>query len=336
MIDKNEKDIMLKKWEGVSYEDYDNFVARVNRLGVTYAVIGKEICPTTGRPHNQFYLETKNRIRISTIGNSKHLNCAIYPLRREVQKAIDYIIANPEKPDPIYFEIGTRPIGEPQPKGQGKVQEAIEKREINLDVIRLARVGKFRIIAHKYPGIYLRSLTVLKQIYADSDTKPKKDNIQCIRLLGSSGTGKTQFLKKHFRKGCYFYNKKPNFFERYSREKTLVIDDLDRQGRHILNDLKVTCDTVPLVFNVKYGSSYSHVRKIIITSQYSWESLIGRDEHGMCNDPELLEALTRRFTNFTIMGRDENTNDVFVCFTDDPIKMFPFSLRNYLLSINFI
>jgi len=336
MIDKGERNIMLKKWEGVSWEPFEVFWARVMKLGVTYAVVGKEIAPSTGNPHNQFYIETRQRIRISTIGNSKHLNCTVYPLRRETSEAINYIIANSEKPNPIFVEFGTRPTALPQNREQGKSQVS-DKKEIHLDVIRLAREGNFDKIADCYPGIYLRSYPTLRKIYVDSGKKPVKDNIQCIRLVGASGCGKTQFLKTYFQNdGCYFYNKNPQFYERYDKEETLVIDDLDKQHRSCLNPLKVTCDTVPLLFNVKFGSMWSHVKKIILTSQYSWTQLIGKTEEGMCSDPELLEAVDRRFTSLTICGRDPKTNDLFVCFEDNPIKLFPFSLRNYLLEINFI
>lgn len=335
---RREGNVMLKKWEGTSFDSKEEFLAKCNRIGIEYLCCGEEICPTTGRHHLQFYLQTRNRIRLSTIGNARHLGCTVFPLRREVKAAIDYIIENPEKPEPIFFEIGNRPREYNQTERNANNQrQKAERAEVWKQVIKLARQGKFDKVADEHPGIYIRSYQTLRKIYADSVQKPQKDNIQCIKLEGSSGCGKTQFLKEYFqRDDVYFYNKNPQFFERYDQEQTLVIDDLDKRDRHMLNQLKVTCDTIPQLLNLKFGSMWSNVRKIFITSQYSWLSLIGKKEDNECIDPELLEALSRRFTTFIVMGRDIKTNDLSVCFKDDPIKMFPFSLRNYLLQINFI
>lgn len=329
---------MLKKWEGTSFDSIESFKEKLNKLKITYACIGEEICPTTGRPHCQFYIETKNRIRLSTIGNKKNLNCTVFPLRRKVSEAINYIIANPEKPNPVYTEIGVRPLDyDSEAKNQKKTSENASKKETNKEILDLARTGNLDTIAEKHPGRYLLSYQTLKRIHADNVKKPLKDNIQCVRIEGHSGCGKTQFLKQYFQNDdCYFYNKNPNFYERYESEQTLIIDDLDKSNRGLLNHLKTTCDTIPILFNVKFGSVWSNVRKILITTQYSWASLIGKNEQGECLDMELEQALSRRFTTFVVIGRDEKTNDLFVCFKDDQVKMFPFSLRNYLLEINFI
>lgn len=335
-FNKREKDIMLRKWEGTSFEKIDIFKERLAKVKVKYALIGHEICPKTGREHLQFYIETENRVRLSTIGNKKHLNCTVFPLRRDVQEAIAYIIDNPDKPDPIYEELGVRPTDSDGAREGSKMSQAMARKQVNQEILALARLGKFDIISDKYPGQYLRSYQVLRKIYVDSLPKPEKDNIQCILIKGKSGSGKTQFLKKHFSKDdIYWYNKNPNFYERYESEQTLVIDDLDRSHRHLLNHLKTTCDTVPNLLNVKFGSMWSNVRKIIITTQYSWARLIGNNDKGECIDEELEEALSRRFITFNIQQRDEITQDLYVSF-DDSSRLFPFSLRNYLLSINFI
>lgn len=334
---RQQKDVMLKKWEGTSFEDPTIFKQRADKVRFKYLLMGFEICPTTGKKHIQFYGETVNRMRLSTIGNAKHLNCAVFPLRRPVREAIRYIIDNVEKPNPIYEEIGVRPAEyETNDHQDSKVSQALARKAVNAEILSLARLGKFDIISDKYPGIYLRSYQTLRKIYADSMSKPVKDNIQCIRVIGKSGCGKTQFLKEHFQNDdVYFYNKNPNFYERYNSEQVLVIDDLDKSCRHLLFHLKTTCDTIPNLLNVKFGSMWSNVRKIFITTQYSWKQLIGVNEKNECIDPELEEALTRRFTNFLVTGRDQRTNDLYV-IDDDNRQLFPWSLRNYLLQINFI
>lgn len=328
---------MLKKWEGTSFEDLHTFKQRLKKVKVKYSCIGLETCPSTGRAHLQFYIETENRIRLSTIGNSNHLNCTVFPLRRPVRLAINYIIDNPDKPNPVFFEEGIRPADyQDDDKKDDKISQAAARKQVNLEILALARCGKFDIIADKFPGHYLRSYQVLRKIYADSLPKPVKDNIQCILIRGHSGCGKTQFLKKHFQEeNVYWYNKNPNFYERYDQETTLVIDDLDKKHRGLLNELKTSCDTVPQLFNCKFGSMWSNIRKIVITTQYSWGKLIGLDDKGLCIDEELEAALTRRFTEFIVIKRNEITDDLLVSI-DSRTMMFPISLRNYLLEINFI
>ncbi len=330
---------MLKKWEGTSFEDPVTFKARAEKVGFKYLIIGYETCPTTGKPHLQWYGETYKKIRLSSIGNKKHLNCTVFPLRRSVKAAIDYMIDNKDKPNPVFEEFGTRP-GEyfegTKTDNNNKISQASARKAVSLEILALARSGKFDIIADKYPGQYLRSYQVLRKIYADSLPKPEKDNIQCILVRGPSGCGKTQFLKKHFQTDdVYWYNKNPNFFEKYDCEQTLVIDDLDRSHRHLLFHLKTTCDTVPNLFNVKFGSMWSNIRKIIVTTQYTFASLIGRNDKGQCIDEELEEALTRRFQIFDVREREVETQDLYVT-SPNVQQVFLSSLRNYLLLINFI
>jgi len=339
VFNKNEKDVMLKKWEGTSFEDPITFKERVAKIGFKYIIIGYEVCPTTGKNHLQWYGETLKKIRLSSIGNKKHLNCTVFPLRRSVKAAIDYIIDNKDKPNPIFEEFGTRPDEYHEGTkvdNSNKISQAVARKAVSLEILALACSGKFDIIADKYPGQYLRSYQVLRKIYADSLPKPMKDNIQCILVRGPSGSGKTQFLKRHFQTDdVYWYNKNPNFYERYDCEQTLVVDDLDKSHRHLLNHLKTTCDTVPNLFNVKFGSMWSGIRKIIVTTQYTWDQLIGVNDRGQCVDPELKQALERRFDTYIIYSRDEETQDLYVTSPENE-TVFISSLRNYLLEINFI
>jgi len=331
MIEKREKDVMLKKWEGTSFESENEFLIRANKIGYTYLLIGREVCPSTGRLHLQFYIETKNRIRVSTIGNKKHLGCAVFPLRRPTEEAINYIIANPEKPNPHFVEFGVRPIQ--HSVGQCKNSQAASKKELNKEILRLAREGKFDTIADEHPGIYLRSYVVLKKIWSDAIPRPYKESIQCIRLLGKSGQGKTQFVHTWLEplKEVYFHNKKRDFVERYNLEPMIIFDDLDLSQKFLLNEMKTWCDTRAELLNCKFGSVWSYATKIFVTSQYNWKQLIGIT-NGKCHDEELLEALDRRFTTLIIVSMEPNF-DLMVRFNYDT-KVF--SLRLYLISINFI
>lgn len=333
MSRQREQESQSKHWEGTVYgQTTEEFLKKLQEKSLKYAVIGKEICPSTGRHHLQVFFSLHRKIRMGTLAS--FLNATIFPLRRQISEAINYIIDNPEKPNPDFVEWGERPSSYRARNGDQNHRNpngADSRLATNREIVQLAKEGKFDTIEEKFPGRYLLSYNVLKKIHCDNIPRPNKDLVKGLWLIGPSGCGKSYWLRKHFEnEACYPYNKIDAFFERYNLESVLTIDELDRSHKWILNHLKVWCNENLTLLNVKHGSCWSYFTKIICTSQYTPSRISGDS-----NDLELIEAMDRRFVRFMVHGRDEKLNDLLVTFEEGP-HLFPFSLNNYLFGINFL
>jgi len=322
--------IQSKHFEGTSFDTEEDFLTKIRSMGLKYLIFGREICPSTGRNHLQFFFQLERKIRVDTLG--RRMGCTLFPLRRSVSEAINYIIENPEKPEPDYFEEGERPSSYRSNLQANQTRPAsnCRKDEINHELVELARQGKFDIIEEKYPGRYLLSYNVFRKIFYDNIQRPKKELVRGLYIRGKSGCGKSRWLRSHFEdETCYPYNKIASFFERYTLETTMTIDDLDKDHRWVLSHLKIWCNENLTLLNVKHGSCWSYFRQIIITSQYRVHEIMGES-----HDKELEEAINRRFIRVKVVRRVDETDDLMVVFEGEP-EMFPFSLNNYLQEICF-
>jgi len=327
--------LQTKFYEGTSFDNEAEFCNRCEKLGMQYLLVGREICPTTNRPHLQFVLILKQKTRPQRVG--KVLGCTVFPLRRDLDKAIDYIIENPDKPNPDYFEIGPRPSSYHQDR-KGKNTSKVSKEQgveitkaRNAEILHLARTGSFDILMEKYPGRTLLSYNVLKKIWYDNIPKPKKDLVRGLWIEGPTGCGKSYWMRTFAEnERCYPYNRINSFFERYNLESILTIDDLDTENRWMFSHLKVWCNENTTLLNVKGSSCWSYFERVIITSQYEPRDIVD----GSKRDEPLLEAIQRRFIHVKVISRDERNQDLYVVFADGQ-QIFPFSLNNYLECINF-
>lgn len=318
-----------KFYEGTFFGTREEIIERANDIGCEFLLTGDETCPTTGRKHLQFVIIFKNKIRPATAGHK--MGCGLFPLRREITEAIDYIIDNPDKPNPVWcIDIGRMPKTYKSKKEKKIKEDPAVVANRNRELIALARQGKFDIIEERYPGRYLLSYNVLNKIFYDNIARPKKDLVKGLWLRGPSGLGKSTWLRNYFEDDtCYPYNKISHFFERYRLETTLTIDELGMGQRWVVESLKVWCNENLTLLNVKGSSCWSYFNKVIVTSQYTPNQIAGKD------DLELLEAIDRRFMSFRVVSRVDNDLMVF-WDNEERSSPFPFSLNNYLRLINFL
>lgn len=126
-------------------------------------------------------------------------------------------------------------------------------------------------------------------------------------IYGKSGIGKSYLVRIAFDD---LYEKQNNkWWDGYSNEKNVLIDDFDKSCLHLSYYLKIWGDNYRFKAEIKGGVIQPTYTKIIITSNYSIENLFGKtikkDEEV---DYELINAIKRRFKEIYMEKREQSEN----------------------------
>ena len=126
-------------------------------------------------------------------------------------------------------------------------------------------------------------------------------------IYGKSGIGKSYLVRVAFDD---LYEKQNNkWWDGYSNEKNVLIDDFDRSCLQLAYYLKIWGDNYRFKAEIKGGVIQPTYTKIIITSNYSITNLfsktIKKDEEV---DYELINAIKRRFKEIYMEKREDNEN----------------------------
>lgn len=260
-------------------EIYNKIASFVSTQGV-YSIIGKEICPTTKRPHLQGYVYFKNE---------RYFNA----IRKKIPNSNIKIALGTAKHNQTYCskegnfqEWGTCPQ-------QGKRNDLIAFR----DAILNGASEESLILDHaesfaKYDRFYQRVRNLVLKKEARKMITPEVNVI-----IGTTGTGKTH--------GVYANNDIEDiykvevgdgssgsiFWDSYNGESVILIDDFHNNFK--LDYMLRLLDKYPMKLNIKGGHTWKCAKKIYITSNINFNNWYP-------NCPQVhRDALRRRITNIT-------------------------------------
>lgn len=216
----------------------------------TYLIKGNEICPDTGRKHQQFACRFKNT-RDSTRCVSKIFGlCHVEKCQSNLSVNIGYC-----KKDKQFKEWG-------KPPEQGKRSDL----QLVMDMIR---EGATELeIVEEYPKLwcmYRRSFDKYREIL-----QKDRDWETDVRVWwGPPDTNKTRTAIAWLREGKKDYDSvqftRGGFFIGYNNCPNVLMDDFDRQGMDRATFLQAT-DRYKMVCNVKGSERRWNPKKIAITS----------------------------------------------------------------------
>jgi len=249
-MDENPKE-RSRAWV-FTLNNYDeNDINTLSTLECSYIIYGKEVAPSTGTPHLQGYIYFTHARRHSAL--KKLLKWWIKAAKGAPDQQKDYC-----SKDGDVYERGTKPLSDVE-KGQCEKERYKRAREY-------AAAGEFDkidddiIIRHPGGIKYVHELAKRQRVVA---SKTELDNIW---YWGDTGTGKSTRAKTH---GDYYLkNPADRNFDGYNYEPVVIYEDLDKDHKHQIAELKLITDYSPVQVKISYGYMKVCPRTVVVTSNY--------------------------------------------------------------------
>lgn len=253
--------------------DVPRLIQRLEDIEFTYCIVGREVCPETGRPHGQGYMHFKNERSFSSMRRMLpgcHLGF-MYP-GSNIEACITYC----SKDEDIVFERGVRPMG---PKEKGKANALRWQ-----NALELSKAGKFDELP---ADIQFLHLPKAENLYRREQAKliPERVLTQHLWYWGATGTGKSR--KVHDEYNSVFLKPCNKWWPYYDGEEVVLIDDFDKIHNVMVYYLKIWADAYPFQAESKGGYQKIRPKLIIVTSNYH-----PRD---IWTEPSDYEPILRRF-----------------------------------------
>lgn len=240
----------------------------IRSLDCRYLFFGREV-GSKGTPHLQGYVVFKNARSLAAVKNLVerwHVEIA----RGSADQNVEYCSKGGD-----ITEIGEKPVSNTA-KGVG------EKRRWE-DAVGHAKNGSLDSIP---ADIYLRFYGSLKRIQKDHmPSVADASDVTGVWFYGLAGAGKSRLARERF---PFAYFKMCNkWWDGYSGEDNVIIDDVDPNHRCLGHHFKIWADRYSFLAEVKGGAMLIRPKVICVTSQYSPEEVF--------EDDSTIAAIRRRF-----------------------------------------
>lgn len=273
-------DLRGRFWVMTSYGSYDDVCATlrilVDQKKLRYAIVGREICPTTSRAHLQCYLHMVSTTRWSAL-SAKFPRAWIQLARGNVEQNQRYC----RKQDTEATEFGKAPT----PTGQSGGRANKQRWE---DAKALALADRVEEIPGDIYIPYYNGLNAIARDHqiAPADLPPLREFQVGYWYYGPSGSGKT-YAAIHEFPGAYRKIAANKWWDGYNGEENVIIDDLDQKHDYLGFYLKIWADRYAFQVEMKGKSRLVRPKKVIVTSNWHIKEI--------WQDSQTVEPLLRRF-----------------------------------------
>lgn len=225
-----------------------------------------EICPETKRMHFQGMAYSSNPIAWALLVEDKvHKEKCYKPEDSLVycHKLESRYIEDIDNPEQYVMEIGVRPTW--NIKGQKLKNMDL----IKGDLAKLVEEEKLPIIQLPKMIIAINTYKMLKRTYVEDFT-----TIRGEWIYGKSGLGKSKYARHGLQQSDYYLKHLNKWWCNYNGQETVIVDDVRQEhAAWLLPFLLVWTDKYAFAGETKGGNVPVCHKKIIITSNYSPESL---------------------------------------------------------------
>ncbi len=276
MAQRPKQTILAKHWCGTSFarftkDDWLKWEETAEGIGdwLQYIVVGMEECPTTKKPHGQWYLQLVKRQRRTPVQRLLGLTdtnlqiCRGTPLANYAYcvKGASEVEGSGVKPPELVYEWGTMKSGQGRRTDIADAVQTLRDGGSLLDVLNNAP----SVFVHNHAGLAKARALMLEEHI------PNIRKVKVIVLWGPTGTGKTHTAVKHSDsvfKIQAFQLRKANW-DTYEGQSTLVIDEFSNKCCDIVKMLAYT-DIYKLRLWIMYGYTFAQWGTVIITTNLKW------------------------------------------------------------------
>lgn len=254
-------------------EDTDKPDTWVALGSAAYCVYQMEM-GANGTPHYQGYVEFAQRKRLPALKKlTKRANWQ--PRKGTQQQAIDYC-----------SKTDTR-TGGPWTTGEAAKVEQGRRNDLEAICEDIKAGASLRDVALDHGPAFIQYGRGITQ-YAQTVQEPYNHHeVRGVWYWGKPGTGKSMAARTE---NPDAYLKSQNkWWCNYQGETAVILDDFDKSGVGLGHHLKIWADSYACQGEVKGANVQCRHTKFIVTSNYKPEDL-------WLDDPEMLEAINRRFT----------------------------------------
>nr|ATP66713.1 Rep [Rodent circovirus] len=281
----------------ITVQNYDenklNEIREFCNQYATYAVIGKEVAPTTGTPHLHVFLKTKQR----QIRGSSLLRTGLFD-HIEVAKGTDEQCEDYCEKGGDYEEIGEKPKA---------IIKKKEKDEKIREVTKAYAEMNFLEFRDKYPWFAFHMKDKLEKWRIDGAKMegPFSGNLRekNIWIWGPPRTGKSKWARSQVVEDKIYMKMANKWWDGFidNHHKEVLFEDFPKDAGYLASFMKIWADRYSFTAECKGSSRVIHPRQflLIVTSNYSIDE---------CFEGPDAEAIKARFHEVFIGG----PNDIFL------------------------
>lgn len=250
-------------------EDVEALMAMPTR----YIIFSKEVGSKKGTPHIQGFAYFTNQRTGSAF---QKLACPRKPQqvslrwrKGTIKQAAEYCRGDYTNHKGVYkplnsfvYEVGERPIEQEEKglKGEEYWKDIVQKVKNRQDELlpESFKTGQYRLYEH----------LVAKRM---KETPYEETPWKMLWLYGQARTGKSYLARVLAESANYTYylKKCSKWWDGYTGQEVVIIEDMDRTHTHMLHDLKIWADRYPFPAEVKGSQTRIRPKWIIITSNYT-------------------------------------------------------------------
>jgi len=242
----------------------DAHEAHLKSLDFTYLLYGREV-GESGTPHLQGYIRFKTSKRLPA-AIKLLTGCHVEKAKGNAQQNVDYC-----KKDKDFYEEGT-------PPAQGKRTDLDQATKL------LKEGAAVSTVALELPSVFVKFHRGLKEFALICQKPYDHDDVRGIWYYGKPGSGKSYSARLNT---PYYLKPQNKWFDGYSGEPTIILDDFDKGGECLGHHLKIWTDRYSCTGETKGGTVQLRHTQFIITSNYRMTEIF--------SEPEIQAALARRF-----------------------------------------
>lgn len=238
-------------WNNYTEENAEQLAGFIE-TDCTSGVIGKEVCPSTGTPHLQFYFVSRKSMRLAGLkkifGDKPH-----WEIMRSERGSTLYC----GKEGNVYYE---------------KKNQQGRRTDLEEFANRVLAGERVESLAFEMPTVYTKFNKGLEKLERIALGKPPKwTDVEVTVLIGKAGIGKTKYIMDA-EEDPYYVMEPHNgtlWFCEYINQEAIVLDDF--YGWIKYHYLLRLLDGYPLQLQTKGGSTQKRWKRVYITSNANVE-----------------------------------------------------------------